>query len=1449
MKTARRSRTLKGLEKLRWLWTNRQAEARSAKRRQYFFEPLESRSLLASDLGTLLDAEGEGSNTNPTFAVIANQTVLNGSPLWLGIDGSDAESNPLTYTVTSSNPSVVAVTVPTGNKSLQLNVTGFGTMKFQLFDNLVPRVTQAIEDLAQAGFYNGLTFHRVINNFVIQGGAADGQGGPNANVPDFNDQFNFDLQHNSAGLLSMAKSLDDTNDTQFFITDTTASFPRHLDFNHSIFGKLTEGESVREAISNVSVGVGDVPNTPVVISSASIITDTENGAFMLKALGNSGTSVITVTANDGMGGTFSRTFNVTVAADTVNGNPFLSDIPPVNAAIGTSPITLQLTGNDIEGDAIYYDAVKIGSVNYTISSVDHTTGAVTIIPPAGFIGNFQVQVSAKALAQQGTADSGQSITDVQKVTINVNPLAPTSVDLLAASDTGTSSTDNITNASSLQIQVSGVTSGATVRLYEGTNMLAQGTASGNSATLTFANIAALGEGVHNFTATQVVTGQESAKSAPISITYDVTAPSAFTSTPPTEGSVGIAYNYNAQNPGEGQAGFAYSLTTPPAGATIDAATGVIAWTPLFAQVGNLTFGIVASDAAGNTVTQTANVAVAQPVIPLIDLALQITTADGTQLSTLHVGDNFFLTALVQDLNVDAEGVYAMFTDITFNSAKAMVTGAIQYNAGPYTVGTTGNTSTPGLIDEAGAVSNSLQALGDTQRVLFRVPMKVTGSGQLTFTADPADILPSHDALIYGIDPPIESGQIIYGSVSIGVDTTFNAINDVFNFNEDTSNNTLSVLTNDTIVPGSGNVLTITSVGATNHLGSVSIVGGTTLRYTPVGNFVGSETFSYTISNQFGETATANVTVQVAPVNDPPTATADDFTVGEDVANTIFDVLQNDSISPDSGETLSVSAVTQGNHGGSVQIGPNGASVRYTPPSNFSGTETFTYTANDGHGGTAQATVTMTITPTNDNPVANADSATVAEESAATNIQVLANDNSGPDASETLSITAVGTPDKGGTVTIGTNGNVVYTPATNFQGIEAFSYTISDGNGGSSSGIVTVTVTNTNDPPTAVTDTLTGFKNTANLFAVLANDTSAPDPAEVFTITTVTQPAHGTVTITNNGTRVTYTPTTDYTGADTFTYTMQDPGGLSSTGTVNVTVQDFIPSSLAGKVFLDGNGNGQQDSGESGIGGVQLNLAGIVNGTQPVALSFLTNIDGSYKFENLAPGTYVIHQVQPAFLVDGPDSPGSQGGRLSANDEITIVLAQNTNGTANNFGEMGKPRQLTRIEEFFATNIRQNVLFAAQLVPPAGGSPTTFATPVSPTWQNTMGDSWSQFHDFKFALSGDSKNLQVNVTNSQSQQFRSVVPVADASRILDLDPNRLGNQRLLRLIGDPALFNFQPISSSSSSEGEGESDEGNSFFSAATIHDIADDFLGATSDEQYQAAIDAALTEEVDWTLA
>ena len=265
-----------------------------------------------SELATItVDFEGE--NVNPVLNNIQDVTVIAGSPLFVPLNASDADGDTLSFTAAAADTTVLSTDIPEGNRSLRFSVENFGDMVFELYDHLAPRATERIATLAEQGFYDGITFHRVIDGFVIQAGDPTGTGTSGSTLGDFDDQFHVDLQHNQTGILSMAKTTDDTNDSQFFITEGAA---RHLDFNHTIFGQLIEGESVREAISNVAVGAGSQPVTDVVIQSAEVFVDTENGVLQLSAPeGVTGSTTVTVNVSDNQGGVTTRTFNVNIVAD------------------------------------------------------------------------------------------------------------------------------------------------------------------------------------------------------------------------------------------------------------------------------------------------------------------------------------------------------------------------------------------------------------------------------------------------------------------------------------------------------------------------------------------------------------------------------------------------------------------------------------------------------------------------------------------------------------------------------------------------------------------------------------------------------------------------------------------------------------------------------------------------------------------------------------------------------------------------------------------------------------------------------------------------------------------------------------------------------------------------------------------------------------------------------
>jgi cyclophilin family peptidyl-prolyl cis-trans isomerase len=148
--------------------------------------------------------------------------------------------------------------------------TTMGTFTIELFDDLAPKTCKSFMDLANRKFYDGIIFHRVIDGFMIQGGdpTGTGTGGPGYKIPD---EFGEGLTHDSPGILSMANSGPNTGGSQFFITLAPTPW---LDGKHAIFGKVTSGMDVVEAIGKVKTGPTDKPVTSVVINKLHITAGT-----------------------------------------------------------------------------------------------------------------------------------------------------------------------------------------------------------------------------------------------------------------------------------------------------------------------------------------------------------------------------------------------------------------------------------------------------------------------------------------------------------------------------------------------------------------------------------------------------------------------------------------------------------------------------------------------------------------------------------------------------------------------------------------------------------------------------------------------------------------------------------------------------------------------------------------------------------------------------------------------------------------------------------------------------------------------------------------------------------------------------------------------------------------------------------------------------------------------
>lgn len=393
----------------------------------------------------------------PFLKEISDQNLLSGTALHVALDGFDPDNGPLTYTVTTSDPSNLDISarVLTGNRSIRISVEGYGDMVFELFEGRASRATEHFIQLAEMGFYNqddsiseNVRLHHIING-LIRGGAVDNAGLPeNSDLGFFDDQFHAELQHVQSGLLTMYKipdqlintslqnpsageTHDDENDSQFIITNG----PRRIDdFQHTIFGFLVEGEEVREAISNIAA-TDDIPNFTVTIETVSVFTDSENATLVLTAPeGYTGTSTITVTVEDQDGNTEQRQFQLNVTPDTINSlgslsnaNPYLADIPDFQLLPGESiqyqldaiDIDAGVTNGNLQAQIVYYDKSNLptagldsgisgaehlglaspvttpATIPAQLYSVESDTGLLTISPPADLApGVYEIVVAA-----------------------------------------------------------------------------------------------------------------------------------------------------------------------------------------------------------------------------------------------------------------------------------------------------------------------------------------------------------------------------------------------------------------------------------------------------------------------------------------------------------------------------------------------------------------------------------------------------------------------------------------------------------------------------------------------------------------------------------------------------------------------------------------------------------------------------------------------------------------------------------------------------------------------------------------------------------------------------------------------------------------------------------------------------------------------------------------------
>lgn len=312
-------------------------------------------------------------------------------------------------------------------------------------------------------------------------------------------------------------------------------------------------------------------------------------------------------------------------------------------------------------------------------------------------------------------------------------------------------------------------------------------------------------------------------------------------------------------------------------------------------------------------------------------------------------------------------------------------------------------------------------------------------------------------------------------------------------------------------------------------------------YAPNPDFSGTDSFTFKVNDNKTDGALATISINVLPVNDPPTVKGDNVTTTEDTPVTVA-LTGSD---PD-GYQLRYEVVTRPSYGSLSGQAPN---LTYTPNPDFHGTDNFTFKVSDGGTDSSPATISITVTPVNDLPTAENDSVTAQEDSPVW-ISLTGNDPDG----DTLTYNIVSEPIHGSLS--GTAPSLTYTPNSDFNGSDSFSFNVSDGQANSSLATVSITISPLNDPPAAQNDEIKTKEDTSISITLNGSD---PD-RDRLTYSVLSYPANGKLS--GTAPSLTYTPALNFNGYDNFTYRISDGKANSNIATVSISVEPVNDPPLA-----------------------------------------------------------------------------------------------------------------------------------------------------------------------------------------------------------------------------------------------------------------------------------------------
>ncbi len=423
---------------------------------------------------------------------------------------------------------------------------------------------------------------------------------------------------------------------------------------------------------------------------------------------------------------------------------------------------------------------------------------------------------------------------------------------------------------------------------------------------------------------------------------------------------------------------------------------------------------------------------------------------------------------------------------------------------------------------------------------------VNGNGSYSYTPNASYV--GSDSFTYKVSDG-KGGENTY-TVSV----TVGAVN-----HAPTAGNASISLNQDTVKSGNlpaasdidGDTVTYAKASNPSH-GSVTVNGNGSYSYTPNASYVGNDSFSYKVSDGKGGENIYTVSVNVAAVNHAPSASNASISLNQDTVKSGSLPAATDA----DGDTVTYATGSDPSHG-TVIINANGTYV-YSPDANYRGSDVFTYTVNDGRGGTNKYIVSVTVAAVNHAPTAGGASITLDQDTVKSGSLPAAKDVDG----DTVTY-AKGSNPSHGSVTVSANGTYVYTPNANYRGSDSFTYTIDDGHGGSNTYTISVTVAAVNHAPIASSASITLDQDTVKSGSL---PTATDIDGDTVTYAKAGDPSHGSLTVSADGSYV-YTPNADYRGSDSFSYQVSDGHGGANTYTVSVTVAAVNHAPVAGSASI------------------------------------------------------------------------------------------------------------------------------------------------------------------------------------------------------------------------------------------------------------------------------------------